>query len=128
MGRPTAIIKQDEFEELCKKFFTLNDIALYFGVNPSTIERWCKRTYKETFANAYNKFSAKGKLSIRAKQFELAMKGNVPLLMFLGKVYCDQKENINLTGNMDINVSDVLIKAKERVLFYQNQNINNDEK
>ncbi len=85
MGRPKIEIPKDEFEKLCAIWCTLNDIAGWFDCSPDTIERWCKRTYGETFADTYKKKSMKGKISIRRKQFELAQKGNVGLLIWLDK-------------------------------------------
>ena len=57
-----------------------------------TIERWCKRTYELGFADAYKKFSATGKTSLRRHQFDLAKKGNAAMLIWLGKQYLGQSD------------------------------------
>ncbi len=84
-GRPKIEIDKAEFERLCAIWCTLDDIAGWFECSPDTIERWCKRTYHETFADTYKKKSTRGKISLRRKQFEMAQKGNVALLIWLDK-------------------------------------------
>ena len=92
-GRPKIEINQTEFEKLCAIWCTLDDIAGWFGCSPDTIERWCKRKYRETFADIYKKKSSMGAVSIRRKQFELAQKGNVTLLIWLGKQKLGQRDH-----------------------------------
>jgi ribosome biogenesis protein Tsr3 len=45
-----------------------------------------------TFQLYFKKKSAGGKMSLRRKQFEVAQKGNVSMLIFLGKNYLDQSD------------------------------------
>jgi hypothetical protein len=45
---------------------------------------------------------------IKMKQMEMAMLGNVPMLIHLGKSYCDQTEKTQVTG--DINIRKTLDK------------------
>ena len=94
MGRPEIQIQKEDFEKLCKMQCTLVEIAGFFDCSEDTIERWCKKNYKgRTFADVYKKKSASGKISLRRKQFQTAIdEGNVPMLIWLGKQYLDQKE------------------------------------
>jgi hypothetical protein len=92
MGRKQIEISRSDFENLCAIWCTLEDIAGWFDCSADTIERWCKRTYQATFAETYKKKSAKGAVSLRRKQFELAQKGNVGLLIWLGKQHLGQRE------------------------------------
>lgn len=93
MGRPEIQIGKEDFEKLCAMQSTLNEIAGFFNCSEDTIERWCERNYRgQTFADVYKKKSAKGKISLRRKQFQVADSGNVPMLIWLGKQYLDQKE------------------------------------
>lgn len=94
-GRPRIEIDQKSFEKLCGIFCTEEEIAGFFDCSIDTIERWCKRTYKETFADVYRKKSAKGKISIRRNQFRLSEK-NAAMAIWLGKQYLDQRENIEI--------------------------------
>lgn len=92
MGRHKKEIDQKIFENLCGIQCTLEEIAGAFDCSTDTIERWCKRTYKENFADVFNKKRAKGKISLRRTQFELAKK-NATMAIFLGKQYLEQKDH-----------------------------------
>jgi len=91
-GRPRKEIDQSFFEGLCEIQCTLEEIAHVLHVSEDTIERWCKRTYEVGFADAYKKFSARGKTSLRRSQFDAAKKGNPTILIWLGKQYLGQRE------------------------------------
>lgn len=91
MGRPQIEIDAKQFESLCGLQCTLAEIASFFQCSEDTVERWCKRTYELTFADAYKKHSAKGKMSLRRAQFRLA-ETNATMAIFLGKQYLGQKD------------------------------------
>jgi hypothetical protein len=91
MGRPKKEIDQTQFENLCGLQCTLNEIASFFQCSEDTIERWCKRTYDETFAETYKKHSGQGKISLRRSQFRLA-ETNASMAIWLGKQYLHQKD------------------------------------
>jgi hypothetical protein len=40
---------------------------------------------------------------LQMKQMEVAMEGNVPMLIHLGKNYLDQTEKAQITGNLEVN-------------------------
>jgi len=92
MGRPRKEIDPEVFEGLCRIQCTLQEIASWFKCSEDTIERWCKRTYKQTFAEAYKKYSASGKISLRRAQLKLAEK-NATMAIWLGKQYLGQKDD-----------------------------------
>lgn len=93
MGRPRKEIDESIFKNLCGLQCTLEEIAGVFECSSDTIERWCKRTFNLTFADAYKKYSANGKTSLRRYQFELAKK-NAAMAIFLGKNYLGQTDRI----------------------------------
>ena len=101
MARPLINIDQKQFEALCGLFCTLDDIAGWFKCSPDTIERWCKRTYKEGFAETLKRYSASAKVSIRRKQIDVATKGkgNVSMLIWLGKQHLGQKDKTEITND-----------------------------
>lgn len=90
-GRPKKEIDQTLFEKLCGLQCTLEEIAGIFNCSPDTIERWCKRTYNEGFADTYKKYSATGKTSLRRAQFKLAEK-SAAMAIWLGKQYLGQRD------------------------------------
>ena len=111
-GRPKKEIDKKIFENLCGLQCTLEEIAGVFDCSPDTIERWCKREYKETFAEVYKKHSAKGKISLRRAQFELAKK-NAAVAIFLGKNYLGQKDSFIETDEQTLQaVGEALVKIK----------------
>lgn len=93
MGRPKIEVNQQQFERLCGIQCTEEEIASVFGCSVDTIERWCKETYKETFADAYKKHSGTGKASLRRTQFRLAER-SAAMAIFLGKQYLGQKDTV----------------------------------
>jgi len=94
-GRPIKEINYEDFEKLCSLHCTEVEIAEFFKVSVDTINRACIRNYGETFAETFKKKCSNGKISLRRKQFELAMSGNVPLLIWLGKQILGQSEKID---------------------------------
>lgn len=91
MGRPKIELDQKQFESLCGMQCTLNEIASHFQCSEDTVERWCKRTYDITFAEAYKKHSVKGKMSLRRSQFKIA-ETNATMAIWLGKQYLNQSD------------------------------------
>lgn len=111
-GRPRKEIDKKIFENLCGLQCTLEEIAGVFDCSADTIERWCKREYKQTFAEVYKKHSAKGKTSLRRTQFKLAEK-SAAMAIFLGKNYLGQKDNIIETDEQTLQaVGEALVKIK----------------
>lgn len=95
MARPQIQIDQKQFESLCNMQCTLQEIAGFFKCSIDTIERWCERTYDESFADTYKKYSQNGKISLRRYQFKLAEK-NASMAIWLGKQYLGQTDRIEL--------------------------------
>ena len=111
-GRPRKEIDKKIFENLCGLQCTLEEIAGVFDCSVDTIERWCKREYRETFAEVYKKHSAKGKTSLRRIQFKLAEK-SAAMAIFLGRNYLGQKNNDIETDEQTLQaVGEALVKIK----------------
>lgn len=91
-GRPRKEINWPEFDKLCELQCTLNEIASWFECSPDTIERAVKREYKTNFAEYYSQKAEKGKISLRRKQWQVALSGDKTMLIWLGKQYLDQRE------------------------------------
>lgn len=110
-GRPKIEIDQKQFESLCGLQCTLAEIASFFQCSEDTVERWCKRTYEISFADAYKKHSAKGKMSLRRAQFRLA-ETNATMAIFLGKQYLGQRDDgANFINESNKAVEDGLSKS-----------------
>lgn len=91
-GRPQVEIDRETFEKLCALQCTKQDIANWFECSEDSIERWAKREYGETFAVVFAQKRQKGKVSLRRMQWASAEKGNVTMLIWLGKQYLGQKD------------------------------------
>lgn len=71
-GRPRVEIDKKQFENLCALFCTKEEIARFFECSEDTIDRWCKRTYHETFAVVSAQKRVRGIISLRRAGFEMA--------------------------------------------------------
>lgn len=96
MARPRIEIDEDAFKKLCGLQCTLVEIASFFQCSEDTIERWCKRELKLNFAEAFKKYSASGKISLRRWQFKMA-EHNCAMAIFLGKNWLGQTDKIEQT-------------------------------
>lgn len=108
MGRPRIEIDNVTFENLCHLQCTLAEIAQWFKCSEDTVERWCKRNYGMTFADAYKKYSAGGRISLRRTQFRLAEK-SASMAIFLGKQYLGQRDVLDQRVNFDDDGADLEI-------------------
>ena len=95
MARPRIEIDAEQFEKLCFMQCTLKEIAGWFKCSEDTIERWCKRELKMSFADGYERYSAGGKISLRRYQWKMA-EHNCSMAIFLGKQYLGQSDQQEL--------------------------------
>ena len=93
MARPRVEIDKTQFEKLCAMQCTESEIAAWFGCSEDTVARWCKRTYRRSFAEVFREKREGGKASLRATQFKLAQKSPA-MAIFLGKNWLGQSDHI----------------------------------
>lgn len=91
MARPRLEIDKEQFKKLCAIQCTEEEIASWFKCSVDTIERFSKREFDMSFAEAYKIFSADGKISLRRTQFKMA-ETNCSMAIWLGKQYLGQKD------------------------------------
>lgn len=91
-GRPRIEIDWEQFDKLCAMQATLVEIASWFNCTIDTIENRCKSDQGMLFSEYWAQKAAKGKISLRRKQLDVAMSGNVSMLIWLGKQYLNQKD------------------------------------
>ena len=114
MARPVIEIKKEQFESLCNLQCTLDEIAGFFKCSSDTIERWCKRTYNQGFADTYKIYSQNGKISLRRYQYKLAEK-HPNMAIWLGKQWLGQTDKIEATTSFeDLTPLADLIRRKEK--------------
>ena len=113
-GRPRIEIDENNFKKLCAIQCTLEEIASFFDCSVDTVERWCERTFGMGFAESYKKYSQNGKISLRRWQIQAAKKGNVSMLIWLGRQWLGQKDNVFEDDNTEAackEMANALIKA-----------------
>lgn len=118
MGRPRKEWSVPEFEKLCSIIATEDEICGWFDISHDTLVRRCHEEYNDTFANVYKRLSANGKISVRRMQLQVANKGNVGMLIWLGKQMLGQKDKseqtIDSKENLVIVVDDPEKKTKRK--------------
>ena len=120
-GRPKKDIDVEGFEKLCGLQCTKGEIAGFFNCSEDTIERFCKKTYGETFAVVFDKKRGIGKISLRRNQWKLAEKSPA-MAIFLGKQYLDQSDKI------EQRISGIDEKTRGEVDVLIEGLLNNDER
>jgi hypothetical protein len=89
-GRPRAVIDILAVERAASVGCPVADIAAILGVSIATFYNHMERD--PAIAEAIDKGRGQGRGSVRRRQFEKAMDGSDTMLIWLGKVMCDQKE------------------------------------
>ena len=107
-GRPRISIDWHQVEKLCELQCTEEEIAQFFDCSISTLYRACLRTHKVTFDEYNKRYKGLGKISLRRKMHEMAMDGNVPMLIWLSKQYLG---HIN-EPNIQVQVNNQNVQAK----------------
>lgn len=86
MARPKANVDPVQVEKLASIGCTNSEIASFFDVSQDTIER--------RFAGELRKGRDNGKIRLRKWQLQAAEKGNVVMLIWLGKQMLGQSDKI----------------------------------
>ena len=97
MGRPIAVIDWEKVKAMCRIFCTESEIAAVLDVHIDTLLEACKREHNCTFPDFFKKFSEDGKASLRRAQYKRAMEGHPTMLIWLGKQYLGQKDQVEMS-------------------------------
>lgn len=104
MGRPKfewTIERVKLFDGLMGiPFVTEVAVCEVLGCGKSTLQDYVKTTHGVTFQQLKAQKHEGIKLKLAGKQYELAMKGNVAMAIWLGKQWLNQSEKIDQTLNM----------------------------
>ena len=82
-GRPRKTLDASRVTELASKGYSVTEIAAICGVSDDTLRR--------NFAAEITRGRILGESELRAKQFEVAMSGDVRMLIYLGRILLKQK-------------------------------------
>ena len=103
-GRPRKKVDATLVEELAKIMASRAEIAAIAGCSVSTLDR--------RFDAAIKKGNDYAKASIRRRQFECAMAGNVTMLIWLGKQWLGQADKVQ-TESRDLTLEKLIAAAEE---------------
>lgn len=119
-GRPPKTFTEKDINQmkvLARCHCPDSEIAAYLECGERTLQR--------KFGAVLTECREAGKANVRAKQYELAMKGNVALLIWLGKQILGQKENplieINPPGQREIS-ADTIKEFRELLQEFRSLN------
>ena len=91
-GRPRVAIDWTILDALLRIQCTRREVASVLGCSDDTITRAVKRAHRMTYEEYAASHAAAGHVSIRRRQYELAMSGDRTMLIWLGKQYLGQSE------------------------------------
>lgn len=114
MGRKAIKIDKQQFEDLLELQCTKEDISGFFHCSNDTIERFCRKTYGDTFLHISEDYRSIGRVSIRRSQFAMA-KTNPQMAIHLGKQYLGQTDKTETKVTADLNVKHGTIT---RIVYY----------
>lgn len=98
MARPKKQVDEALLEKLASIQCTNEELSNMVGVSIDTLLR--------RYATLIKKARDNGKKSLRRMQWEAAQKGNVTMLIWLGKQYLGQKDKIDFTEDDGFEFSD----------------------
>ena len=104
VGRPQISIDWAMFDKLCAIQCSQREIAAWFNCSEDTIDRAVTREKKMGFAEYFEQKRSPGKIAIRRKQYEVAMNGSVPMLIWLGKQWLGQSEKVEQVESLDTSI------------------------
>ena len=112
-GRPKKVLDEEQIRELAQIQCTDTEIAAVMRVSVDTIQR--------NYAVLVKEGREQGKKSLRRAQFQKALEGNPAMLIWLGKFYLSQKEEITLNAGSEPEVRALLerweVTAKKKSDF-----------
>lgn len=101
LGRPKGSRKKINYRvlnRLCEIQCTGEECAAVLGIDYDTLNNTLKKEQGKGFKEYFAEKSAKGRRSLRRKQWSVAMSGDKTMLIWLGKQYLNQAEKHELSG------------------------------
>lgn len=98
-----------QLEKLASIHCTRAEAAHIIGVDDETLQTKIKEKYGVGWSEFFEAFSSNGKVSLRRLQYIQAEKGNVPMLIWLGKNILGQKEQTE--GSLTLEIPQAVYSA-----------------
>jgi hypothetical protein len=119
-GRPTEVKFNPEVVSTMAAFgATKTHIAQHYNCTEKTVARYIKSQFKMNYVQLCEEKSKSIDRSLRHKQVDVALKGNVAMLIWLGKVRLDQRDRtevVNTNLNYDNECSSDEIEELRKTL------------
>lgn len=108
-GRPKKVIDYDAVKKLASIMATQEEIATFLELSVKTLQK------DKEFMRIYKEGLDKGKMSLRRMQMKSAEKGNVTMLIWLGKQYLGQKEQAAVENtNLNTELPTIVVDDSEQ--------------
>lgn len=109
VGRPhkKPKLNKEQIKQLASMGLIQKEISAVSGISVSTLQRNYDTIIKEGLEHL--------KASLKRKQYQVAMTGNVSMLIWLGKQYLDQKDKQELSGDTTSPLGVLILPEKKYV-------------
>lgn len=94
-----------QVEQMCAIHCRKEEICAIIGVSEDTLERRIKEKYGIRYAEYFEQKSSGGKMSLRRRQYTQAMDGNTTMLIWLGKQWLGQSDEIKHSGSVKFDLA-----------------------
>lgn len=113
---PTNEAEFQILENLLKIQCSLEECAAYWSVDVKTIQNRIEEWYGMKFSQLAELKRNAGRISIRRVQYQKALKGNIPMLIWLGKQYLGQRDKYeHMPGDEDSLENSTLEKIQQEI-------------
>lgn len=120
VGRPSKILTQKDkatIEAMCMKQCTCTEICAELGIDPKTLQKNLRMLYRKdpqvrkpiTYSTVFEAYRQKGLTQLRQVMYDSAIKGNIPMLIFLAKNWLGMSDKP--VPIPDTSASDAFLKA-----------------
>lgn len=100
-GRPRKEIDFEELKKLCHIQATQEEICAWFDIDEETLNTRIFENCGKSFSAYFKQNKGFGKVSLRRKQYQEALKGNTALLIWLGKNWLSQSDKQDVSDDAE---------------------------
>lgn len=107
MGRPKLQLDEEQITQLAAINCSLAEMGAVLNCDAKTLT--------SRFSSVIEKGRQSGKMSLKRKQWEMAMGGNITMLIWLGKQYLGQSDKIDKTIDTTVKIThrDIMQRIEE---------------
>ena len=105
VGRPKKELDWKVLDAILQFGATLIDCSEMLSLSDDTIQNRIKKQYGITFSEYRHRKMSKMRVKLLQKQFDVAMSGNVALLIWLGKQHLGQSDKMDTIENGQVKIT-----------------------